>query len=211
MPGVAGRRALVKVIGAAVAFVTDATTDAGDHLTYQITNPIKRIWDPTLAVLVYVGGVLQASTLYTLDRLTGRIIFKVSQGAGVVTVSGSYRPTSIAVRGKGYSWSLQATLADDNDYDQVNTDNGFQRKVQTVLDVSGTVMAKFSADGYFRDALLADSLVVVEFFPDRNSTHDLVCWGRMTKHDVQIALESLHERSVEFQGAVDADGRAASR
>lgn len=211
MPGVAGRRALVKVVGAAVAFVTEATTDAGDHLTYQITNPLKQIWDPTVAVLVYVGGVLQASTLYTLDRLTGRIIFTVSQGAGVVTVSGSYRPTSIAVRGKGYSWSLQATLAEDNDYDQVNTDNGFQRKLQMHLDISGSVAAKFSSDGYFRDALLNDALVVLEFFPDRAQSHDLVCWGRLSKHDVQAALDSVQDRSVEFQGAVDADGRAASR
>lgn len=211
MPGVAGRRALVKVIGAAVAFVTEATTDAGDHLTYQITNPIKRIWDPTIAILVYVGGVQQASTLYKLDRLTGRIIFTASQGAGVVTVSGSYRPTSIAVRGKGYSYSLQSQLVADNDYDQVNTDNGFQRKVQVMLDVSGSVVAKFSGDPYFRDALLNDTLVVCEFFPDRNQGHDIVCWGRLTKHDLAVALESTHDATVEFQGAVDADGRAASR
>lgn len=211
MPGVAGRRALVKVVGAPVAFLTEAMTDSGDGLTYQITNAAKRVWDPTAAILVYADAVQQAAGSYTLDRLTGRVTFTANQGAAVITVSGSYLPASVAARGRGFSWNLQATLAEDNDYDQVNTDGGFQRKQQVLLDVSGTVMAKFSADAYFRDALLNDEIVVLEFFPDRSQAHDLICWGRLSKVDLQAAVESVQERSIEFQGATDADGRAASR
>jgi hypothetical protein len=210
MPGVAGRKALVKVAGAAVAFVTEACTNSGDSKTYQITNAIKRVWDPTVAISVFYNAVLQAANTYTINRLTGKITFAVAQGASAVTVTGSYLPLSNAVRAKAFSWNVAATLVDDNDFDQVTTDVGFQRKQQMLLDVNGSVTAKFGADVYFRDALLNASLVLLEFFPDRTGTHDLVCWAVLNKSELQMALESTHEQTVEFQGDGDADNRSVS-
>jgi hypothetical protein len=109
MPGVAGRKALVKVAGAAVAFVTEACTNSGDSKTYQITNAIKRVWDPTIAITVFYNAVLQAANTYTINRLTGKITFAVAQGASAVTVTGSYLPLSNAVRAKSFSWNVTAS------------------------------------------------------------------------------------------------------
>lgn len=208
--GVAGRKAIVKVPGAAVAFVTEATTNSGDSKTYQITNAIKRVWDPTIAITVFYNGVLQAANTYTINRLTGRITFAIAQGASAVTVTGSYLPMSNAVRASKFSWNVTASLAEDNDFDQVTTDLGFQRKLQMMLDVAGSVTAKFGADVFFRDALLNATLVVIEFYPDRTGSHDMVCWAVLSKVGLDAAIESVQERTVEFQGDGDADNRSVA-
>src|SRR4051812_46037032 len=107
MSGVAGRKALVKITGDAVAFVNEACTDSGDHLTYQITSAAKQVWDPTVAIVVKKDGVAASSALYTLNRLTGRITFLIALNpAIVITVSGSYLPTSVAAGCRQYGWSL---------------------------------------------------------------------------------------------------------
>lgn len=49
----AGKKALIKISGAAVPFVGEATTSAGPNLTYQITNTAKQIVDLNTAVKVH--------------------------------------------------------------------------------------------------------------------------------------------------------------
>ena len=59
--GIAGRRALVKVTGVPVVFTDEATTDSGDHQTYQLTAALKRVWDRATTLVVNVdGGVKDA-------------------------------------------------------------------------------------------------------------------------------------------------------
>jgi hypothetical protein len=209
MAGHAGKKALVKVAGAPAAFVTEACDDTGDGLSFQIAAAAKRVWDPTIAIMVYVDAVLQAADTYTLNRLTGTITF-VDAPAGVVTVTGSYLPLSVAARGRAYSWSLNNSFVDDTDFDSANTDNGFQRKLQSLLDVTGSVTARWSDDMYFVNALLDDEYVVVEFYPDRTQPHDLIMWARLDKADLSAAVDSTIDRVVSLQGFTDADGRAAS-
>ncbi len=211
MPGVAGRKALVRVVGAGIAFVTEACTNSGDNLNYQITNTIKRIWDPNLSVTVFSNAVLQAASTYKLNRLTGKITFAASQGANPVTVTGTYLPTAISARAKSYQWSLEATLAEDNDFDGVNTLSGWTSKVQQARDIKGSVVAKITSDQYFQALLLNGGLAVLEFFPDRTAAHDIICWAIMDKEDVQISLTNITERSIAFVGEVDIDGNVAAQ
>jgi hypothetical protein len=209
MPGVAGRKAVVKVMGAGVAFTTEACTNLGDGLNYQIAAVAKRVWDPTAAVSVFYNGVLQPAANYRLNRVIGKITFLVAPGGLVVTVTGTYRPVSNAVRATAFNWSLEATIAEDNDWDNIVTSNGFSNKIQTMKDISGSVSAKFSADVYFRDALLNDTLVVLEFYADRSLAHDIICWAVLDKVDMQAALDSVQTREVSFRGDIDIDGNVA--
>lgn len=209
MPGVAGRKAILKVPGAGVVFTTDPMTNSGDNLTYQITNVVKRVWDPTAAITVFSNAVLQAATTYKLNRLTGRVTFNASQGANPVTVTGTYRPMAAAVTGRKYSASLEAQIVSDDDWDNIVTSSGFSNKMHTVMDASGSFTAKFGPDVFLRDALLNATMVVLEFFPDRAGAHDFLIWCNIDKVDLQAALETVQERTVQFHGDADIDGNVA--
>jgi hypothetical protein len=108
-----GYNSTVKVTGTPTAMVGEATTDAGAHTTYQITNAAKRILDPDAAITVKKNGVAQAATLYTLDKLFGRVTFLAALlGGDVVTIDGNYLPTLDVIECKEASVSNQRDLAD---------------------------------------------------------------------------------------------------
>ena len=75
MAKLTGKKALVKVSGSPLTLTNEATTDAGDHINYQITNAAKRVMDPTAAVTVKENGVA-TSAPYTLNRLNGTVTFQ---------------------------------------------------------------------------------------------------------------------------------------
>lgn len=202
MPALAGRRALVKVSGAAVAFTDEATTDSGDHQTYQITSATKRVWDPFLAITVKVGGVTTVET-YSLHRLSGSIVFATVNGArGTVTVSGSYLPLSTALEGKTFSYALTAQNIADNSFG-----DEYVSRVQAARDVTGSI-GRWFVDTFFSAALVADTQLVFQFFVDNSGVADLTCWGRLSRRSVQMALRGLTEEMLEFEGTTDggADG-----
>lgn len=92
MPG-AAHNSTVEISGVKTAFEDEATTDAGDHKTYQITSTTKRQWSPDDAVAVEVDEVAASAEDYTVDYLFGKVTFLEAQDAeAVVTVSGQYLP-----------------------------------------------------------------------------------------------------------------------
>src|SRR5688572_23659970 len=160
MAAAAGRKIRVKVSGAAAAFVDEACTNSGDNKTYQITNAAKRVWDRSVTVTVKKDAVAQSATLYTLNRLSGKITFAADQGAGVITVSGSYLPMSLAAEAKSWRLSFLGVNAEDTTFE----DNDVTR-LQARADVSGQ-LGRWWVDGYFHDALAAGDPVVAEMFLD---------------------------------------------
>jgi hypothetical protein len=74
MAKLTGKKGLVKVSGSPLTLTSEATTDAGDHLNYQITNTAKRVLDPTAAVTVKENGVTTTQP-YTINRLNGKVTF----------------------------------------------------------------------------------------------------------------------------------------
>ena len=205
MSGKSGRRAQVKVSGAAVTFTTEATTTVTANTVYQITDATKRVWDPTAAITVYKDAVSQSPTLYTINRLTGTITFTADQGASVITVSGSYLPLSLAAEAKEYSYDRTAQMLEDNAFGDSDV-----TRVMGLQDVSGTIGRWWSVDTYFTDALLAGNPVVIEFWSDSTLAFDRRCWALLEKDEMKAAIEGLIEESVTFNGTPDADGRILS-
>lgn len=104
-----GRKALVKVSGAGVAFLDEATTKVTANTVYQITDAAKRVWDRSATITVEVdadgagagGFVVAAASTYTVNRLTGTITFNADQGVdAIVRVDGTYLPLSTAAEGR---------------------------------------------------------------------------------------------------------------
>lgn len=209
MPGIAGKRALVRVAGTPVAF-TDEPCSTTDDQTYQIDDTTMRYWDRDAAITVEEDTIATAEA-YTVNRLLGTITFAtVDAGRGAVTVSGQYLPTSVAAGARAYSFSLSRTLLDDTDFDSANDEDGFMSKLAGMLDVQGSIGRRFRVNPYFVDALLAGVPVLLEFYGDRSAAPDLVAWGLLSKEGIQSAIDGTTDTDCEWQGAPDADGNVAA-
>jgi hypothetical protein len=211
MSGHAGRKALVQVTGDPVVMANEPCTDSGDHQIYQVTNAAKRVFDPTAAVTVKVGGAVTGES-YTLNRLTGRITFAaINAGRAAVTVSTSYLPLSVAAGAKSYNYALVRTSVDDTDFDNANTNGGFPTRLPGVYDITGALGLRWrDVDQTMQTVLLAGGVVLIALFADRAQAASMLIWAVLSKRDLQMARDGAIEHNVDFQGSADADGRAAS-
>lgn len=203
---IAGRRALVKVSGTAVAFTDEATTNVGGDLkTYQINATAKRVWDRTAAVTVKKNTVVQATTLYTVNRLTGTIVFNnVILITDTVTVSGQYLPMTTAAEAKEYAYNLQAQNQDDTEF----SDTFITRK-QGLKTITGS-LSKWYVDGTFEGYLNNETPKVLELYSDSSGAFDVKAWVLLSKEGISAVVSGLVEESVDFEGITDIDGRTIS-
>lgn len=207
MSGIAGRRALVKVTGAPVAFTAEACATS-DNKTYTISNAARRYWDRDTAVLVYKGGIAVNGALdpYRVIRLTGQVVFtNIDALRGAVTVTGASLPVSVAAGARGYSFTLEQSALDDSDFDTAGTD-GHTRKLAGLKNVSGSISRRFRVASGMAAALIAGKPVVLEFFADREQVPDLVCWALLKKEGIQSAIDGNTDAECDWDGFPDADG-----
>jgi hypothetical protein len=205
----AGRKALVKVSGTAIAFTDEATTADGDRKRYQVTNTAKRVWDPTVAIVVERdtgGGFGVVSTGYTLNRLKGTVIFTAAQAPGtVIRVDGSYLPMSTAAECTSYNVTPVASLHDTSIFGDT-----FTRRQQGLKTVTGEIGGFYVADGYFAAQLSSGAPVVLEFFSDSSTEADLRVRAIVNEQQIQAVIAGMNEQTVGFVGTTDADGRSVS-
>lgn len=201
MAGKPGRKALVKVTGVATTLTNEPAANTGDNKTYQITDATKRILDRTAAITVKVSAVATGES-YTLNRLTGTVTFAtVNAGRGPVTLSGQYLPTSTVAECKGYSYELLGINGDDT----VLGDDWITR-VQLRKDVKGS-LDRLWIDKFFSDALLAETVVVLQFWSDA-TTLDMTCWAMLTQAQLETNESDFVKAPVSFEGATDAENVA---
>lgn len=206
MSGIAGKRALVKVTGAPVAFTAEACTTA-DNKTYTMTNAARRYWDRATPVLVYNTGVLVNAVLdpYRVIRLTGQVVFDNVSVRGPITVTGAYLPTSVAAGARSYGFTLEQSILDDSDFDTAGTD-GYTRKMPGLKNVSGSIGRNLQIATGMAGVLIAGNPIVLELYADRTQIPDLVCWALLKQEGIQSAVEGKSDASVEWEGFPDADG-----
>lgn len=200
----------MKVSGSAVSFTDEATTADGARIRYQITDTVKRVWDPTVAVVVErdTGGGFGAvaSTEYTLNRLTGTVVFGVAQAVGTaIRVDGSYLPLSTAAEAKSYTWELVGTNADAGVFG-----DDWMKRVQIRRDVRGTIGQWRSTDAFFETQLLAGNPVVLQFYADASLSPEMSAFAFLSPQEIQAVVDGLIEQTVTFNGSTDTDGRAVS-
>lgn len=207
MAGKSGKKAQVKVSGAATAFTDEATTEVTADTVFQITDTAKRVWDRTATITVKVDTVTQASSLYTLNRLTGTVTFLSAIGAAaVVTVSGSYLPLSTAAEAKSYRYSVNGVVASKAAFGA-----SWDTNLAGIKNVAGSLSEWHDpADTYFTDALVAGSPVVIEFWSNSAGAFDAKCWALLDSTGISAVLTGNVEESVSFVGTTDADGRTIS-
>jgi len=202
MSGTPGRRAQVKVSGAPVAFITEACTTLLANTKYQITNPVKGVWDRAIAVTVFKDAVLQAANLYTINRLSGTITFLADIGAGhVITVTGSYLPMAAAIEGKTFSYEITRQNLDVSAFQAV-----WITRIESLKDGKCGIGKWKTLDETMSAYVLAGVPVVVEMDPDTNlAGYGLRMWGLPTKDAVNAVLTNAIEETVEFVATPDID------
>lgn len=207
MSGIAGRRALVRVTGAPVAFTAEACTTTDDE-TYTIANAARRYWDRATAITVYDNGVAVNAALdpYRIIRLTGQVVFESPDALrGPITVTGAYLPTSVAAGARSYGFTLEQPALDESDFDTAGT-HGHTVKTPGLKNVSGSIGRRWRVASGMAAALIAGQPVVLEFFADRNESPDLVCWALLKKEGIQSAVDGNTDATCEWDGIPDADG-----
>lgn len=219
MSATAGWKARVRVPGAAVAFTNEATTANGARTQYQITNTAKRVFDPQIALAVQTSPdgttwTTAGAALYTINRLTGTIIFNAAQAVGtqVRFSTGSYLPLSTVAGAHGYSFTITAGQLDASDFDGLAATSGFAAsKLTSQYDATGTLSQWDQRDTFFANALLNATVLVLELMPDRSATvPDFLVWALLDKEQLQTSLTTLNETSLDWTGVHDADGRVVS-
>ena len=207
MAKLTGKKALVKVSGSPLTLTNEATTDAGAHLVYQITNAAKRVLDPQLAVVVKEDGVTSVA-VWTINRLNGTVTFTVARGAAVVvTVSGSYLPMTTALACTEWNMTLIGQNQDVSSYDSL----GWVERLPVAKDASGSVKSwRDTIDRSWENALIAGAPVVLALYTLNTANPDFLLWGTLNKQQVQAALKSAQSQSIDFEGTADADNRVLS-
>lgn len=206
MAKLTGKKALVKVSGAALTLTNEATTDAGAHLVYQITNAAKRVLDPTAAITVKEDGVTTVAA-YTLNRLNGTVTFTVARGGAVaVTVTGFYLPQSTAISATEWSLSLSGMNGDVSEFGDV-----WVQRLAISKDATGTVKSwRDTVDRTWENALVAGTPIMLALYTLSSGPPDFLVWVTLNKQQVQAALKSAQSQSIDWEGAADADNRVIS-
>lgn len=132
---VAGYNCKISVSHTGTAVVDEACvllSGSGTTKIFQVTDSAKRIWDPTVPVVVEIAGVPQAATAFRFNYLFGRVMFlTVDPGASAVTVTGTYLATLEIANASEFSLTLQRVLQNDPRF-QLD----YMRRVATLKDAS---------------------------------------------------------------------------
>jgi hypothetical protein len=208
-----GYKAAVRASSTPVTLTDAATTKlSGTGITantqYQITNQSQRILAPFEDITVSVDDSVVSESLYTLDRLAGKVTFKTARGSTAqVTISGKYLPTSLVSEAYEFTYTLEGT-----NEDKATFASAWVKKFQAGKDFSAELSQWFDTDiTLFKEALDSGNTMVVEFIPVNSSgVVDLRAWVLVGSRELSGSAGGLLEEAIEFNGTTDKDGRTVS-
>lgn len=189
---VAGKKALIKVGGTPTTMTDEATTETVTGLEYQITATTKQILDRATAVVVKADDV-EVTSGYTVDLLSGTVIFDSDQGSAVITVSGKYIPVSTAAECKEYKLTINSDTIDVTKFQ-----DDWIGKIQGLKSAEGSLSRWLTTDTYFQDALIAGLPVVIELYSQSTNTPDRL-FAILSKDEMAAVVAGANEESVSFE------------
>lgn len=197
MPSIQGYKARVKVGGTPVAMTDEATSVITANTVYQITNAAKRVFPLDAAIIVKVGGD-PVSTGFTIDRLTGKIIFSTSS-VRTVTVSGTYVPISVVTEANEFSVNLNAELIDTTRF----VSSGYVEKTSGLKSAEGSISEFYDTNYIFEDKLTAGSDVFVEVDPD--GSNSIIMFAKIVSSETSAGIKDAVTTSISFESVGNAN------
>ena len=182
---------------AAVAFTDEATTGDAGHLRYQIDDTTMRYWDRATTITVDADAVLVDADDYTIEYLSGYIVFAVARGgAEVITVCGAY--VTLAQLGGVFGWSLEISSAAAEC--TTLSSNSWRENIAGVVGFQGSVEA-YWLNGDVLGLLTSDTELVFLLYTDAGvSLQRYEGFGHLTTDGVKLAVDAVTQEPLEFQG-----------
>lgn len=198
MAAIAGKGGAVLVpTGATVALTNEATTANTARTQYTITNVARRAIDRTTSVTVETspdGVTWSAATGYVVRFAIGRVDFSAAQAAGTqVRVTGRYQPMVQSGQFTEWTADIEKDFADAT----VLGGDGWKRAVPTLKGGSGS-LSGYWQDGYWFDAINADTVVVLWLDVDATARKRYACYAYVTKDSVGDKVDDLITEDVDF-------------
>jgi hypothetical protein len=211
----AGKDSQLYTTGTPTAFSNEGTNRVTANTVYRITDAIKRILDPTQAIVVQVdadgggagGYVTAAESTYDVNYLDGRITFAADQGANAVVrvASGRYLPRLPIATCRATNVDLGYETGDATVYGNgakalvgiMKTLNGSFEVVEDLLtdiDSGGAVLLTLSG------ILDAGAPVILEFWPGSTGNR-LRAWVLLSKGSAKASSKDLVGATLTFEVA----------
>ena len=175
----------------AIALTDEATTDAGAHTVYTITNGAKRYLDLNTAVVVQLQthgtGAFNTVTNYTLKHVGGIITFASANNSDdVVRIhSGSYYAYSVLGQGHTAEAASKIAALDVTAFNSGGTESY----------IGGELNAQVKFDRWYLDttrmtSLTARDLIVVDLTTPAGNRYEGYSYATdlTTKSDVKSAI-----------------------
>lgn len=184
----AGKDCVIKISGAKVSMTSEATTTS-DNKTYQITNVVKQVLDRTAPPTVQVAGVT-VTTGFTINYLSGSVIFSSVNGGGAVTVSGYYLPMATAAYANKMNHHMAADILDITPFLAT-----YKKRMAGLNSASGSLSQFNITDATYSAALKAGVPVVIE---DRTSGSALPnrFWALLDSDEVEAAIAGIQNETI---------------
>lgn len=203
----AGKNSNLYVPSELVSFTNEETSSV-DNITYQIDDIQKRVWCRFCDITVLDGGIPTTES-FTLNRLVGKVIFDTADTRDI-TVTGQYYPMIQLLQAFEFDLSLTA----DNQEVPVFTE-GWQRRIQGLKDISGSLSRYFIADGLISGVIDNDEDFVIRFYSKYDlaspEDFDFIAWVKVDGLAIASAVDGVVDEDIDFEGTHDADGRVVSR
>lgn len=168
--GFAGYLATIKKSGSSTATTGEATTQIGSSKSYQITNPVKQIFDRTVVPLVKDAGVDHTPDVLSYDYLFGIVTFKSAYTpGGAITVDYHYLPTAAMAKANSFTLTQTADATETSDYVTMQANNGHKTYQQGLKTCAFEVKGFYDVSNGFESLLDGRAELIVEICPDGNS------------------------------------------
>lgn len=198
MAAVAGWNTTIKVGGTPTAVTGEACTNTTGN-TYQINTAAKRVWDYSVAVVAYDGGV--PATVSSVDYLFGKVTLAAPPG-GAVTVDVTYIPLLSVVQGKSVSQSTEIDELDASVFGSM--DKVFIAGLRSHSFKLGTLDTLLTdldsgAGTWTWSAKAAGTVILIEVDWEGTGANLTRGWSFIKSTSIESAVDSLVKGDIELQ------------
>ena len=144
---------------------------------------------------------IESSSNYTLNRLIGRVTYASATSRTIYITAGYYPLTSVSDVSE-FSQSIEANNEDISDFEG----DGHVERVQGLLDVKGS-LSGFYIDSTYQTLIIDGTIVVIEFFVDKNGVFDSKAWALLSNVEASTGVDGVVELSCDYEGVYDDDKR----
>jgi len=203
----AGKNARIRVAGTGVTFTDEACTLVSGK-TYKITDRDKIRWDRDETVTVKDGGsAVPSINISGIQYLTGQIIFvSTYTPTGAITVSGTYRPSSIIGWTKRGNINESIELQDVTNFKTAATDvaagvNASRRRLANIVDATGSFGGFTDTTSDFEATMKSKQSVILEYQSDVNETAVTYIECLLDTNDKTFDVENPNEIDINWTAA----------